>query len=97
MEKEKISWKWVTASQILSKKGCTLLDAVLVASSAGSATTTLYDGVNTTGKVIVTLSAVASDMGHLEVAVGIPLENGLYVDVGSNVVGVLVLWSLAST
>ena len=90
MERNKVKTTWVTFDQRVELERCYLVDAILVASSAGAATTDLYDGRDTTGRKFSVLSAPASMMAHLFPKEDILLENGLFVDVGSNVIGVLI-------
>jgi len=74
-----VSRQWVTA------------DAYLVPSAAG-ADVTLYDGENNTGDLIVTLKSAAVTGHKFKPPVPIYCRKGLYVDIGSNVTGVLVMW-----
>ena len=90
MAEKKIKTTWVTFDQRVEIGKCYLVDALIVASSVGAATTDLYDGDNTTGRKFFVLSAPASTMSHMDPKEDILLENGLYVDVGSNVIGVLI-------
>ncbi|RLG91226.1 hypothetical protein DRO34_04350 [Candidatus Bathyarchaeota archaeon] len=91
MDVKKIKWSWVTIDQVVHNKRCILYDTILIATSGGTADVAIYDGVNTTGKKLCKLYAPASDIRGLHPRVPIFLENGLYIDVGSNVEGVLVL------
>ena len=92
-ESRLISRQWVTASALLAEKECELLFAYLVPSAA-NASVTLYDGENTTGDLIATLKEAAVSGHEFTPPVPIYCRKGLYVDVGSNVTGVLVMWRL---
>jgi len=84
-------WEWVTSDRVLAIGPCELIYAHLVVSAA-SADTHLYDGKSAAGKKIVTLvSAVATGMNFAPPE-PIKCEQGLYVDFGTNVTGVLVQW-----
>ena len=80
----------VSVDQIVEVEKGYLVDAILSAAAGGASTVTIYDGHNTSGKVLVILSCVASTKDHLNPREPIPFENGLYVDVGSNVASLLV-------
>lgn len=91
MESRKVSWVWATVDQVLSVKRCELIYANLNVSAA-STDSSLYDGQNTSGKLIVTLeSAVVT---NLPFAPPEPVycPKGLFVDVGTNVTGIFVQW-----
>jgi len=82
---------WITFSQAVEKTKCQLVDATIVATSAGAAAANIYDGPNATGKKIGQLATPASDMRELSPRQPIDLENGLYIELGSNVAGVLIV------
>ncbi len=84
-------WEWVTSDRVLAIGPCELLFAHLVVSAA-STDTHLYDGKSTAGKKIVTLISQSVTGMTLKPPEAIKCEQGLYVDVGTNVTGVLVQW-----
>lgn len=86
-----VSWQWVIADALLAEKECELLFAYLVPSAA-AADATLYDGENTTGRLIVTLKTAAATGHKFKPPVPVYCSKGLYVDIGSNVTGVFVMW-----
>jgi hypothetical protein len=86
-----VSRQWVTADALLAEKECELLFGYLVPSAA-NADVSLYDGENTTGSLIATLKAAAVSGHPFEPPVPVYCRKGLYVDVGSNVTGILVMW-----
>jgi hypothetical protein len=57
----------------------------LLATGDGTATVTVYDGVDTTGEPIDSFSVAASTPQVRVFERGIALARGLYVDLGSNV------------
>lgn len=81
----------LATDQVVEMERCELVDLWLTATSGGAATCDVYDGHNTTGKKILVASCVASGSFHLNPKEPIPLENGLYIDLGSNVASCLVL------
>ena len=58
---------------------------ILVATSGGAATVTVYDGNDTGGTLIDRYSVAASQHEIHALETGIALRVGLYVDIGSNV------------
>jgi hypothetical protein len=90
-ESSLISRQWVTADARLCEKECELLYAYLVPSAAG-ADVSLYDGENATGDLIAPLKEAAVSGHEFRPPAPILCRKGLYVDVGSNVTGVLVMW-----
>lgn len=92
-DSKSVSRQWVTADALLAEKECELLFAYLVPSAA-NADVTLYDGENTTGSLIATLKEAAVSGHEFNPPAPIYCHKGLYVDVGSNVTGVLVMWRL---
>ena len=91
MQDKNVKSSWVTFSQKVEIQKSFLVSAVIVASAAGAATADIYNGGDTSGKKICTLSAAASEMGNLNIRADILCENGIYINVGSNVTGVLIL------
>ena len=84
-------WDWVTSDRVLAVGPCELLFAHLVVSAA-STDTHLFDGKSTAGKKIVTLESAAITGLDFKPPEPIKCEQGLYVDFGTNVTGVLVQW-----
>jgi hypothetical protein len=91
VEAKEYSWAWVTANRLLTDRECELIYACLVPSAAG-ADVTLYDGENTTGDTVVTIEHAAKTSHPFNPRRPIYCRKGLYVSLGTNVTGVLVLW-----
>ncbi|RLI42035.1 hypothetical protein DRO69_10875 [Candidatus Bathyarchaeota archaeon] len=89
---KKIGWKWCVNDQLISPGPVFLLAAMLVADSGGTAEAALYNGHNTTGQVALVLRAPANNPAPITPIYPIYLDKGLYLDVGSNVRGVLVIF-----
>ena len=83
---------WITQSGVVFPNNGKLLAVGIVATSAGAATATLYHGRDDAAKTVLKVSAPASDSKGFRPPNGIPLPNGLYIALGSNVDGVLVVW-----
>ncbi len=83
------AWRFVTEDSVLSTKECDLHYASLEPSAA-AADVTLYDGIDTTGVKVVALQASTKTNLEFRPRKSIYCRRGLYVDVGSNVTGVLV-------
>ena len=86
---------WVTQSQAVFYGKGLIKHIVLTATSAGVADITLYEGQDDAGKVLVIVKAAADGTRHVSLGQGLPVSSGLYVKLGSNVEGVLVLWEPA--
>jgi len=85
------SWAWVTGDQVLSHKRCELIFAYCCPSAA-SCNATIYNGENDQGDPI--FGFVGSTKDNIPFAPPVPVycRRGLFVDVGSNVTGILVQW-----
>lgn len=91
MESSKYSWKYVTSDELLSEGPCELVSAHLVPSAA-TTDSALYSGRNTSGTKIVDLKASTVDTLPFKPPVPVYCPQGLYVDIGTSVSGVLVQW-----
>ncbi len=92
MESKEYSWKWVTADELLSHGPCEVLYAKFIPSGAATATATLYDNEEASGRVIVAWRTAQSMQADFTPPKPIYCEHGLYVDTLDNVKGVFVLW-----
>jgi hypothetical protein len=92
MESKEYAWKWVTADECLTKKPCELLFAELVPNAAGTSTSRLYNGVNTSGVTIVRFRGNGGYHTPFRPPQPVYCNRGLYVDVISNVRGIFVMW-----
>ena len=91
MESKEYSWEWVTYDQCLRHGECELLFVYLVPSGA-TTDSALYDGESTSGTPIATLKAAAVTGHEFSPPVPVYCRKGLYVDVGTSVTGIFVLW-----
>lgn len=83
--------KWITAAEILSATPCELIYAYLVPSAAAAAAT-LYDGLDTEGKVIATLEQAAKTSIPFDPPQPLLCNQGLYAGSFTNVTGILVVY-----
>ena len=85
-------WSWETGDRLVISGPVLLLNAQLVASSAGASTATLYEGGSTDGRIIAILSAPTSEMSPPFPGAPIFCERGIYLDAGANASGVFLAW-----
>ena len=75
----------VTADKRVLEPAAVYHGGVLAADGVGTATVTVYDGIDSGGDPIDFFTAAASGRDRNYMDDGIILRRGLYVDVGSNV------------
>jgi hypothetical protein len=88
-------WKTVrtermAADRYVNPGPCYLFSATLVSTSAGVSTASIYDGAGTGGERKVDLSAYADGSDPRSWYPPLVFNQGLYIDVGSNVSSVVV-------
>jgi len=83
---------WVTQNQVVVPGKAVIKAVVLTATGAGDADATLYEGRDDAGRVLFVIRALANYSQQIAFDGGVPVEDGLYVQLGSNVEGVLILW-----
>lgn len=77
----------------LINQGKTLFLGCIVNASADAGVITLYDGDNSdSGSVKMVIDAAAANANPVMPAFPVNFERGLYVDVGTNITGICVLW-----
>jgi hypothetical protein len=91
IESKKCSWRWVTATELLSHGPCELIYARTMSAAAESATY-LYDGENTNGTLIVQF--IDGILNGLEFSPKVPVycRKGLYFVKGTGTTGIFVQW-----
>jgi len=92
VESEKYSWKWVTKDTLLSEGPCELVSAHLVPDAAGTSTAIIYNGQDTSGEIVMSFRGNGGYHTPFQPPVPVYCRKGLYVDVTSNVRGILVQW-----
>ncbi|GAI43554.1 unnamed protein product [marine sediment metagenome] len=90
-DSKEYSWRWVTASELLSHGACELL-FVLLTSPDDISDCTLYDGETNLGRTIVKLEGSANRSFPFLPAKPIYCRRGLYVEKGTRMTGVLIQW-----
>jgi len=83
---------WLTQDGVVFSDDAILYQVTLAATSAGAANVTVHNGLDATGPVLVAFETPASTTRTVRFGQGVEVKGGLYVDVGSNVKGVLVVW-----
>lgn len=91
MGSKEYSWAWVTASRLLTDHECELVYAHL-APTGQSTATVFYDGVNTSGDIIVYLFSPAVTHADFRPPVPVYCRKGLYITLDGGAKGVLVMW-----
>jgi len=100
MNSKEYSWKFISADELLSRGPCELLYAYAIVSGT-SVNTHIYNGNNVNGDKVTTLGITVVSNSPINSVIPpavfrplVPIycEKGLYVDVGSNVIGVFVQW-----
>lgn len=97
MDSKEYSWKWITASELLSRSACDLLYAQAVSDGGKIQDTILYDGESTSGDQLINLQKGV--IGNITFSPKMPVycRRGLYVDIGSSTEGVFVQWRVRSS
>lgn len=85
------SWAWLTADRLLTKQKCELVYAYLVPSGA-TTNSSIYSGTDTNGSLIVTLVDAVVTGHEFKPPVPVYCPKGLYVDWGTAVTGIFVMW-----
>jgi len=91
MESKNYSWAWVTGDRLLSHGPCELIKAQLTA-TGGNADVTLYNGESTAEEILFTLKTLQNVSQQADLPNPAYCGKGLYVDIGSNVLGLFVMW-----
>lgn len=84
-------YRWLTADEQVIEHPLILRGIVVLVSTTGG-DVTLYEGLGTAGSSLIgRFEAIADQSTPIDLH-GLFLERGLYVDIGSNVTGVLVIY-----
>jgi hypothetical protein len=87
-----VGWTYVTADQIVNQ-GETLLHSIILLTSAAGTGVTLYDGLDAvSGRSLGPFEGAANISFSHTFPKPLRLDRGLFVDIGTNVTGVLVVW-----
>lgn len=91
MESLEYSWKWVTASEILSLRPCELC-CVMLTAMTDIGQVNLYDGHNTNGERIAIIECLQNRSQMFCPHHHVPCRKGLYIERVKNVFGAFVMW-----
>ena len=83
---------WVTQSQAVLYGKAAIRSIVITSASSGPAYVKFYEGRDNAGRILLECRVPANEVYQLDFQDGIPVQDGLYVELVSNVTGVLVLW-----
>lgn len=92
MEDQGWAWTRLTVSAKVTEGPAILGNMLLSANSSGAADATPYNGVDANGDQFITLKAATSRLQGYPGGANVRMEKGLYVEVGSNVEEVVVIW-----
>jgi hypothetical protein len=82
-----------TAADLVVSTDPTLLFGAVILTSVTGGDATIYDGRDaSSGSKVITLEGIANQSTPVMFPQPVTLQSGLFVDVGSNVTEVLVLW-----
>ncbi len=84
-------YRWLTADEQVIEHPLILKGIVVLVSTTGG-DVTLYEGLGTAGSSLIGRFEGIADQSTPIDLYGLFLERGLYVDIGSNVTGVLVIY-----
>lgn len=85
------AYRWLTADQLVNE-GRTLLCQLIVNASADGGSVTIYDGLNANGDLVGVFDGLAAGCNPIAFGRGVCLTRGLFVDIGSNITGVTVIY-----
>lgn len=87
-----MGWTVLTGDGAVVKSAAWLHGLVLLVSTTGG-DVTVYAGQDTSGQKIGRFEAIADQSTPVMFNPSIECDSGIYVDVGSNVTEILILWS----
>ncbi|GAH98244.1 unnamed protein product, partial [marine sediment metagenome] len=90
-EKHGHGWQYITADRIVNE-GETLLYQILINASADGGDISVYEGLDAqSGRLVGTFVSLQNHMSSINFH-GIFLDRGLFIDVGTSITGVLVIY-----
>lgn len=91
VESKAYSWKWVTASELLSHGACELLCA-FVTPSKPQAEVDIYDGENTSGDFLTRMETSSQCCLPFLPKQPVYCRRGLYINIIKGTMGIFVQW-----
>ena len=96
IEETPLAWANIEADAIITREPAWLVGVIVTSNNTtGAADATVYHGTTTDGRKIGKFKAVTYDSRLIPIPFpGLPCPHGIYVDVGSNVDNVLVIYRM---
>jgi hypothetical protein len=91
-DQQPAAWQRIAADTFVTRGPINLWGLILTDDAVGAADVTLYEGANTDGRRLFTLRTIQNQSNPCFFPVPILLEDGLYVDVGTNVLEAFILY-----
>ncbi len=92
MKSDNWSSYWVTADIDLIEQSVEVAGIIITATVATKAVVSLYDGVNSSGRLLGTFRVAADDTKPFLFPQPIPCTRGLFIDIDANTTGVTVFY-----
>jgi hypothetical protein len=86
-----MSWRWLAAAGVVSRRAC-VLKGLIVTPSAATAACTVYNGESDQDPVAFSIAVATQVSRPFNFPDGLELDRGLYVGNFTNITGVLVIW-----
>lgn len=87
-----MGWQRITADAQVGRGPLKLHNVLLTCDGVGNADITLYEGANTGGRRLFTLKALQHQSNTFPLPGGLLLQDGLFVDVGTNVLEAFIVY-----
>jgi len=78
---------------VLTRRDALIYGVVLTATSGGVADVTIKAGIDSSGKAVMKVKAAADSTQYVSLYAPIQCRNGIFIDVGSNVDLVTIIWA----
>ncbi len=85
-------WVHLEKDSLVTERPMTLLQLILIPDGTGVADATFHDGRNANAPHLGIFRTAAQNTRSISFGKGIRIENGMFVDIGDNVEGVVVVW-----
>ncbi len=85
-------WIHLYKDSLVTARPMLLRQLILIPDGTGVADATFYDGRNANAPHLGIFRTAAQNTRHIPFGKGIRMENGLFVAIGDNVEGVVVIW-----
>ncbi len=92
MLKDNWSSYWVTADIDLIEQSVEVAGIIITSSTSTKTVVSLYDGVNSSGRLLGTFRVAADESKVFNFPQPIPCTRGLFIDIDANTTGVMVFY-----